>query len=163
MRSMPTSRGEGNEQPVWAWSDASMERTATVVICEDGGVDEGVEGGRQEEDGIERRNRHLRGVRQLKRKMQLEKIHGEEARSVKGKGVGSAKGKGPEGRGGGGKARAPWIIAAEEGRRWEWSEYQVWLRDLVQETERATREGDWRDSDEDSDVSYDTMVAGKGR
>ena len=68
-----------------------------------------------------------------------------------------------EGSGGAGRARAPWIRGAEEGRCWEWSEYQVWLRDLVQETERATREGDWRDSDEDSDASYDTMVAGKGR
>ena len=63
----------------------------------------------------------------------------------------------------GGITKAPWIKGAEAGRGWEWSEYQDWLRDLVKETERATREDDWRDPDEDSDASYDTLVVGKGR
>ena len=171
-RSVPMSDKEGNKQPVWAWSDASMERTATEVIGGDGeGMSEeedsggyrDVESSRQWEDGIERRDRHLRTVRQLKRKAQLDGIYEEKARSSKGKGNRSSMGRNSEESGGGGRARAPWIRGAEEGRCWEWSEYQEWLRNLVKETERATREDDWRDSDEDSDPSYDTMVAGKGR
>ena len=83
-RSLSMSKEAGNQQPVWAWSDASMERMVTVVIGGDGeGMDEDRDYGgywdgersRQREGGIERRDRHLRTVRQLKRKAQLDGIY----------------------------------------------------------------------------------------
>lgn len=151
------SKGKG--KVVNSWSDASLRRTGTWIETGDGGGRTPMwygdrvgplADGNYDVIGVERRDHHLKRVRFLKRKMQLDSLMEKGCEPV-GKGVGSERSK---------KMWARITSHEPKGGSTKACERVAFVQNIVEKSRYLTENDLWRDPDEDSDASYETLTMG---